>query len=96
MKSGVDISSEVGGGGVGNGGCCGGVVAAPNPAITFSVGTVQEQQGKQQHVESRTTERAERLQRPLSIESVASVEAGLDNSREASSYVWRVLVRTYF
>lgn len=102
MKLGTDgISSEVGGGGgVGNDGCGGGVVAAPNLAVTFSVGTAQEQ-GKQ-HVDSRATERTEQSLRPLSIGSVGSLEAGgggggiLDNSRETSSYVWRVLVRKRF
>lgn len=84
---GSELNGEVGGGGgVGNDGCSGGV--AP---VTFSVGTTeqqqqQQQQGKQQHV------RVERPPRPLSIESAVSVEGGSDSSREASSYVWRVLV----
>ncbi|KAL0635728.1 hypothetical protein Q9L58_005261 [Maublancomyces gigas] len=86
---GSELNGEVGGGGVGNDGCSGGV-AAP---VTFSVGTAeqqQQQQGKQQHV------RAERPPRPLSIESAVSMEGGSDSSREASSYVWRVLVYLAF
>lgn len=85
-RVGSGFSGEVGGCGVGNGGCdgggCGGGGVA---AVTFSVGTTQEQQeGKQQHV------RTEQPPRPPSIGSTVSVEG--DSCREASSYVWRVLV----
>lgn len=87
MQSETSGSSREGGV-VGNDGCNGGggVVMTPNLAVTFPVGTTQEQQ-----VDSRTAASAGH---PPSIESIDTVNGGGDNSREASSYVWRVLVRS--